>query len=338
MGSTYSVGKKAAAIVGPDGTIFYVLFEQTYESNVHPHNPHWCAIGFGTAADCMARIVKGSSACEGGALKGRGGNITPSIYIRQWREALANPVEFSGNEVTGEFGDGVYKIENEKREAVAAILARHGHGGIVGNKVTIDVRQQPQLFVEIQGEVGMVWRFIDRNRATAIPASWAAYAPAADKVDVPHVDVFCLSPEKQNWDLEHWIRLDGALEHTGWEYSTIGRLIHRIAIDAERKAPGSAEYAIRKIREFVKNKRQFSMDQRIKVDPGKIKDDWRKPQFRDLARKLALSEDETIETTFRKARAAGAEYQLCGMPDEAVEFLDLPGAASSGEQQLLLAA
>lgn len=337
MGSTFSVGKKAAAVVGPDGAVYYALFEQTYESNVHPRTPHWCAVGFGTAADCMSKIVAWSADCEGGCLKGRGGDISPSAYIKQWREALAAPVEFAAEVVTAAFGGGIYKFGEDDRHAISAILARHGHPGIQNDKMSIEVRRQPELLAELIREKRYAWRYFDIGDARTLTAEWASYAPKASQTEVPQFEVFFV-PTERKFEQEHWIRLDGNLEHTGWEYSTIQMLIHKIAIDAERRVPGSAEYAIRKIREIVKDKRQFSMDQRITIDPSRIKEDWRKPQFKHLAGKLALSENAAIETTFRKAREADAEYELCGMPDEAVTFIDLPAAGNPGEQQQLLAA
>lgn len=337
MGSTYSVGKKAAAVVGPDGTIYYALFEQTYESNVHPRTPHWCAVGFGTAADCMAKIVEWSAACEGGCLKGQGGNISPSTYIKQWREVLATPVEFAAEVVTAEFGGGTYKFGEDDRHAISAILARHGHPGIQNDKMSIEVRRQPELLAELIREKRYAWRYFDIGDARTLTADWASYAPKAGKSEVPHFEVFHIPPANRE-EPEHWVRLEGKLHHTGWDYSTIQFLIKRFAVEAEKKVPGSAEFVIKQIRETVKQKRPFSMDQRITIDPSRIKEDWRKSQFKHLAGKLALSENAVIETTFRKAREADAEYELCGMPDEAVTFIDLPAAGNPGEQQQLLAA
>lgn len=341
MGSTYSVDKRAAALVAPNGTIYYALFEQTYESNVWPRTPRWCARFFGTAEACMERIVAWSTDCEGGMLKGSNGDISPSTYIKQWREAMATPVEFAGRVKQVEFGDGLYKLDPDKRDAAAVILARHGHPGIHDNKVVIDVRYQPEILADLISEMGYAWRFLDIHNSSANKwaTTWAAYTPAANSVKLPgQIEVFYLPDPKLRPDNEHWIRIDGKVMHTGWEYSTIRRLIGLLAVEAEKRVPGSAENVIKQIRRLVKQKQAFLLDQEVRVDPAMIGEAWRTSQFKHLAEKLGLDSSGPIKFTLRQACTADAVYEFGGMPDEAVEFIDLPPAREPGEQQQLLAA
>ena len=94
MGATVSTGKLAAAFATAAGKIIYVLFEQTYEKNCHPHRPEWSCTFIGSIEMAMKWIFLSASSCEGGMLQNRSGQITPEGYIAGWLKELASPVEF----------------------------------------------------------------------------------------------------------------------------------------------------------------------------------------------------------------------------------------------------
>ena len=104
MGATVTTGKLAAAFQAPSGQNIYILFEETYEKNCTPHNPHWSCILFGDLSAAVERIFGHASACEGGMLQGRGGSITPEGYIRGWLKELASPVVFPKETVALKIG------------------------------------------------------------------------------------------------------------------------------------------------------------------------------------------------------------------------------------------
>src|SRR5690242_21895817 len=92
MGATITCGKKAAAFE-KNGIIYYILWERTYESNVHPHNPHWECTYIGPLDGTLRRIFIYASSCEGGMLAGPGKrHILPENYISAWLRKLAAPV------------------------------------------------------------------------------------------------------------------------------------------------------------------------------------------------------------------------------------------------------
>lgn len=338
MGSTYSVEKQAAALVAPNGVIFFALFERTYESNVFPQTPHWCARYFGTAEACMARIIASAIDCEGGMLKEAGGGYTtPSAYIKHWREALANPSTMRKSVVSAEFGNGIYVISDDKRTAIEAILAKHGHPGIVDNKVTIDLGKQPELLQEIIDARTSAWKFIDRSNVRHESAKdWAAYPPPLCEGDVPEVSVFYI--QESNHDREHWVLMDGQMHGLGWSYSTIGRLIERFGPPSEKARPGSVESVIRAIRAAVKKAVPFPKEQRVRIDGSKAEDSYRTSAFESFAAKLGMEGVKAVETTVRDILAADALYGFCSMTRDMVTFLDHPAGPPAPVQQDLLAA
>lgn len=101
MSSTYVVGKQAAACADENGVLFYLLSEQSYESNVHSRIPHWSARFFGRYEDCIARVIRWSSDIEGGMLRGEA--KTSTAYIKQWRERLAAPVRLEKTILSADF-------------------------------------------------------------------------------------------------------------------------------------------------------------------------------------------------------------------------------------------
>lgn len=338
MGSTYSVGKQAAAMVAANGVIFYALLERTFESNVHPQNPSWCAIYFGTAAACMDRVIAHASDCEGGILKERGGMTTPSAYIKHWREAMANPVTLRKGVATAEFGNGTYKLPEDNRATIEAILAEHGHPGVIGNKVSIDFGAQPELLQEIIDAKTSTWRFLDRSDVISESAKdWAAYSPALCEGVLPEFSVFYVQ-EKPNRERDYWLQVNDQMFSLGWEYSIIEHLINRYAKASERAIPGSAEAVIKKIRAIVKKAVPFPMEQRVRIDVSKAEDRYRKSLFEQLATRLGAETTGVIETNIQSLVTSEALYAFKSMTDSMVSFIDLPTSPATDQQQELLAA
>lgn len=337
MSSTYSVGKKAAVIAAINGTLYYALFEQTFESNVFPQTPRWSAIYFGTAAACMDTIIKYSAACEGGCLKERGGDTTPSAYIKHWREALANPVELaSDRSLTASFGNGIYKLDPESRPQVEALLSKHGHPGVEGDKLVLQLPTHVELLADLAAAGTPTWRFLDESGTYSYPNPQLGYQPAAAKGEVPAFSAL-YAKDKPSYDSEFWISAEGSILGTGWHYSTISHLIHRFVRPSEARFPGSAESAIKQIRAVVKEAVPFPNGQRIEIDCTKAPHRWQAETAERLAEKMGLPKDQTlISTTMGDILAKEVLYEFKSLAPEMITFPDMPAGAA---QQLdLLAA
>lgn len=93
MGSAVSTGKLIGAFRRNDGQPCYVMFEQTYEKNCHPHTPSWSARAIGGVETMLQAFFASAASCEGGMLQGPGGRIiTPESYLAGWLKEMANPV------------------------------------------------------------------------------------------------------------------------------------------------------------------------------------------------------------------------------------------------------
>lgn len=334
MSSTYSLAKEAASIVGPDGTVFYALFEQTYEANLQS-NPQWCALYFGTAQACMGRIIRLAAHCEGGCLKEQGGNVSPSAYIKHWRQAMAQSRKLGCSRVSASFGKGVYSLKPENRNSIAALLAKHGHAGIEEDCVTINVAEQPALLQAILDAGNPAWLFLDRwdvQEGNGVP-----YEPSQTKASLPDFDVFYIR-EHSDRDAENWVRLDSQVLHTGWEYSTIEYLINQLVIPGEAKVPGSAESAIRLLRSCVREAIPLSLKQEMRIErPKPEAASYDQRRFDTLTAKLGLSQVSGFVTSVEKVLEAKALYDMKTLPVGLVKFIDLPAAGICQQEELLTA-
>lgn len=128
MGATVTCNKKVGAF-SIENTIYYVLFEETYEKNVCPHTPHWCAVSLGTIDNIIKSIFAHASSCEGGGLQNRNGQFHSENYIAAWLHELANPMQFSPERtVRLQFSESIYSLPNspEMREVILKTLREHG--------------------------------------------------------------------------------------------------------------------------------------------------------------------------------------------------------------------
>ena len=133
MSSTISVSRRAAAFRTAAG-VFYLLFESTYESNVHPHRPSESCVAFGTAQQVCAWVLTAAAATAGGMLRGRGGPLSPLGYLRSWLAELKSPREFPDLAIELECSSAFYAtvptedIYGKRDYLTATVAALRAHG------------------------------------------------------------------------------------------------------------------------------------------------------------------------------------------------------------------
>jgi hypothetical protein len=149
MGSTITTGKLAAAFPAPNGVVIYVLFEQTYESNVYPKTPHWSCTYVGPISGAVRRVFQHAAAAEGGSLRNRTRTLTPESYIAGWMKELANPVEYYNYGVTLEQGTSLYSaINDETWDAAWQVLQAHNRQDL-WDALQVQGKVSLQLFDDI---------------------------------------------------------------------------------------------------------------------------------------------------------------------------------------------
>jgi hypothetical protein len=58
MGATIFTRQHIEVLSLADGNEAFVLWEEHYENNVYPHNPHWSCTGFGRRPEALRTILR----------------------------------------------------------------------------------------------------------------------------------------------------------------------------------------------------------------------------------------------------------------------------------------
>lgn len=349
MGSTYVVGKRAQVIVDADGTKYFMLAEETFESNCYPRTPRWSAVFFGTYAACIRKIIRLAGGTEGGMTKGTA--ATSSAYIKQWREQLACPNTLVARELTARIGSGIYEIPATSVEQIEAIARKYGMPCIDGSVIRIDLNMPlaPRLLAELTNsgipEV-YPWRFLDAKLWRGEPApDLGVPIPKPVRADISAVEILKLpaARERQISD-EYLVMVNGHAKATGWDYSTMQYLLEHVVTDAELASPGAAEPLIRAFRPMLKEAPLASGDALATFN--KVPDDYPGARWRhevhDLISKVAGACSDTQATvTLQSLADASLISHLNGYPADYLTFSNVKRARQHDmprEQLELLAA
>lgn len=273
MGATVTTGKEVYAIQGVGGPV-YILFEETYEKNCHPHRPRWSTVGLGYIEATLQQIFRCAASCEGGMLQGRGGQITPEGYIAGWLKELAAPRVYPDVMVEMKAGDGVHdfltaaELSNAKNELAAngaamAILSDLEARG------EIDVRLHKNIdaiaaIIKVSGK--QPWRFIRHRYPDAEIDCQLMYDPKKRS------GVSIEQPEAMRvGNLEDTLLKDenGFWRSAGWAYSIVGEFI-RDQWQTELKEPGSYRRRIKAYRDVVNNAPKAEFPLRMRLDKSDL--------------------------------------------------------------------
>lgn len=259
MSSTYSINKCAGVFQTSAGP-FYVLFEETAESNVYPREPQWCCITMGYIEDVLRRVFAMAGSCEGGSLKGAGGRaILPETYIGAWLKALANPYSYP-DQVIQLHSSNLFSspVPAESTEQVFTIMAEAGHLAEVeslqaGVSVNLSLHNDHGLLSRIyNGDVLGSWRVIP---SYCIPSRYApapelAYQPSAAitrEASIPEL------LQLNDWDATMLKQDDeGHWRAAGRGYSLVADYVRQFWT-YELQAPGSYRRHIKTFRQAVRD-------------------------------------------------------------------------------------
>ena len=167
MGATVTVGKRALALRGDNGAIYYTLLENRYEKNVYPHKPHWSAVAYGTIEEVMDKIFLRAAGTEDGLLQGRNGWLAPPAYVAGWLRALANPLPLR----QGPTKDIRGELTAEKVHAVRAAgypdLAGRLQADLEDKRgIVLDFQTSPNEIAVLVKHAGLpAWTLIDPRTA-----------------------------------------------------------------------------------------------------------------------------------------------------------------------------
>lgn len=258
MGSTISTGKRIGVFQGSNGKPCYVMFEQTYSSNVYPHVPAWCAQMIGDLASTLKCIFASASSCEGGSLKGAGGrDISPEGYVAAWLKELATPVIMRDLNIELKVGDSFSSpITHGDFERVKAILVGLGADSTLealeeGKTVSALLHRDSELLSGIYDGFNVgAWRVIpayevpgDNCRDASL--GWQPKKVKATELDVPRF--LKVSKDDPNVLAQ---AADGSWRCEGWAYSCVGSFVLNLW-ESELKEPGNYRSRIKAYRDAI---------------------------------------------------------------------------------------
>lgn len=344
MGSTVTTGKLASAFKTRRGQTIYVLFEETYEKNCHPHTPHWSCCHIGPAESALKRIFTHACSCESGMLQGRGGPITPEGYIAGWLKELADPVRIEDRTIALKVGVHLYAtVPISKKEEAFAILNDQGRQDIVatlseGNSAMLSLYEDGELLDKLYGEGPIAaWRAIQGSAPTYADRDPAlGYAPQRTTASDQKLPAFA----RLNREDVLVQKADGTWYLGGWAYSVVQRYIMGLWA-AELQEPGSYRKRIKAYREAVTSAppaprgMQVAVNTSVTLESSYERDCVSKfpAKFPSAVRMTPTGYEVTVTDDARLL------WELTQLPEEAATWL-LPAATTSvlGQQMSLLAA
>jgi hypothetical protein len=289
VSSTYTVGKQAAAFRDAAGQSFFILFEQTYESNVHPRTPRWSCTYIGRLPGAVRKIFAHASAAEGGMLRNRTGNMTPESYIESWLRQLTAPVGYPDHPVRLAVGKNLYDaIGDANRPDVAGILAARGRNDLLTaletGAMTVSLYQDAELLEQLHNEGGIPsWRIITSNCcAMSIGDGSLGYAPRPVRgfsVQVPAL----MRVGEENILRQ---RDDGSWYCAGWQYSVVSNYVEGLW-GSELQEPGSSRKRIEAVGAAAKNAPRVPKGTRLRIEPSPSLSDWQQRAIAEVREEVA---------------------------------------------------
>ncbi|WP_168788849.1 hypothetical protein [Paraburkholderia aromaticivorans] len=329
MGATVTTNKRAGAFKKADGTVVYVLFEESYEKNCYPHTPNWSVTAFGPRKDVLQRIFQHASSCEGGMLRSRAGTIRPETYVETWKQHLAKPQEIFDTEIELSVGESYRSpIPLSAVEEIRILMDSRGFGAQFGqieaSSLQVSLHADVDLLLALYGQSAPLfpWRALGHVHCSR---QVLAVEPVRNvKADcMPRVRAYRLDKD----DLV--VSINGSpLRHAGWDYNAVGNFMD-LAYEHELQTPGWGKVAIPWYRELLRQAPRLPDDTHISIqrDPEDGKEHgWRIETLNRLAAAAGVvgAEGEApMEFSFQFHKLHGDEqrlYDLRSLPREQVLF------------------
>lgn len=247
MGATIFTRQHIEVLPLADGTNAFVLWEEHYESNVYPHNPHWSCTGFGRRPEALRTIFAHAAGCEGGLFRPRSGPCRPESYIRRWQRAAkqasicpTTTVRLDRSMKPFFWNDGEERaFDNTMSQDDPLDEARRGAWN-----------QGQTIEIELPAEFDVLAAIV---RSKRIPA-WRVFKSVPDRLGYPYDAQASLFPhgarKKATETFAPLVRISqasdnlyeevepGKLVHRGYAYSAVAQFV-KDAADGEIHLPGT---------------------------------------------------------------------------------------------------
>lgn len=337
MGSTITTRRVAAGVRTLEGRTLFVLFEESYSSNVTPHTPEWCCVGLGYLPNVMRRIFELASSCEGGMLRRRDGRLTPEGYIATWLEQLANPLVLHRTAVRLDAGDSYRSaIHVSKLDHAAGFLRDTGLPAQAAalreeKAVTFDLACDADVVLALQARVGIdPWRIVDAQAVahrTGDRDRMLGYNPVPGRAPSPKVPTAL----KLGTDVRLLRDAEGTWRCGGWQYSLVAQHVQGLW-QAELTFPGHRK-RISAFRNALDRAPPAPAGLVVEIDGSGIVEPYHAKAIQELRRLAGAGPG-----IFRVPVTADNTYGLTNLPQGCARWL-LPGqhpAPSAGQVPLAL--
>lgn len=321
MGSTITTGRVAAGVRTRQGRTLYVLFEESYSSNVTPHTPSWCCVGLGYLPAAMQRIFGLASSCEGGMLRRRGRPLTPEGYIATWLEQLANPLTIDHTTVRLDVGDSLYSaIPVARLDDAVSLLQQAGRSAEAAalredRAVTFDLACDADVALALQGSLGIdPWRIV---------STWAvAHRTGARDPALGYVAVGCHAPAlevptalKLGVDVRLLRGGDGTWRCGGWQYSIVAQHVENLW-RAELAFPGHHRKRISAFRAALANAPPAPAGLVVEIDGSGVTEPYYAKKVQKLREQAGAGPG-----VFQVPLTADKTYDLTTLPKACAQWL-----------------
>lgn len=339
MGATILVGMKAAALRRPNGQVVYFLFENTYEKNCYPHDPHWSCVAIGSYEQVLFRIFQGAAACEGGSLQGRGRGIRPETFILRWQRALRTPLTMP--DVTIRVDPTLpYSRDEENvqyRDKVAVMLDSLGRPELAktfraGQPFMLALVADLDLVLALHGTGGPIspWRAVRLEQAQE---------PTVPELAPPITAQPVFTPDYTIWALDAHVRVgkigDQPLAALGWEYRAVGDFLCQHVYPLELRRTGISADLIRRFREACESAPLLPDTVRVTIRLGAVAGarPWQLACACQIAAALDMAHGPELTATLGELRRIGALRDLRSLGAGQLQWdeASIPGSTNTGD-------
>ena len=323
MGATVTCGVLAGAFAHSTGQTFYVLFENTYETNCYPHTPSWSCVHFGPLEATLRYIFRCASVCEGGCLKGTHGHITPETYIDRWMKALAAPHEMPDTSLTL-FSNASWRtpIPVENLDKLCEQMSDLGYGEHAtttrqGTHISLSLHADAPLIAALYAPYHIApWRVIDSylRPTNHPPAPALAYKPEKGDIKPPKIEAVAIQSDYR------LLKRDGADWYcAGPAYNAVATYVTGLWL-IELNHPGCYRRLIQAYRRSIAVAPEASEPIIVRVDVAALPDRHGYFQQRIAKLKTRTSTRETdggLEIDF----SADLAWELASLPPEQTTWI-----------------
>lgn len=282
MGATVTTGKAVMAFQTKNEVI-YILYEETYEMNCHPHIPHWGCFAIGNYKQVMTNVYGRASAAAGGDLNNRAGDLIPETYLRGWNLAFHKPMMFNNRDVSfrilerTRWMDG---IESSRAGGVYDVLKATNRLDVwkklisEDDKVTLSLYDDIDLIVSLFGVNGVEppWRIIDAHSHHGMEC--LGFIPEkcnGGKFPATMNRLVMLKSKYSDNFLE--MQSDGSFANPRSKWSVIGNYVKNQAYECEMIERGLGVKHIQAFREVLSNELDCSAEFDAFIDKSSVAPD-----------------------------------------------------------------